>query len=267
MLPIIPFVSSNVTWRSPEENREYAETSKDGMPARYFALRLFILLGVGCSLSACLAVPVLLPPARVSIGGGVAAGEVVAPKLIGKTASGSVDLANGTTEFTTLRIDVRPLQLIPELHSRRHDAAVGYVNEQLSKGGVPSPTVSGVYFRYDHSPLLVDHLFGSATGQFRINLGITADLLQRFDTVDWGGGVSAIAGMELLRWASGEFSESDSQSGIVGVGVGEVGLGIEVQSSARFIPGMDYRAASVSFTLRTPGILALLYSFKSRNGK
>ena len=43
------------------------------------------------------------------------------------------------------------------------------------------------------------------TGQLRFHLGLTADLLQRFDNGDWGAGVSGVAGVEFEKWVSETF--------------------------------------------------------------
>ena len=232
-----------------------------------FVFRLYILLGITLMQSGCVAVPVLLPPARVSIGGGVAAGQVVQqkqPSLAENVGSQSSALATGTTGLVSLRIDVRPLQLFPELHSRTHDLAIGYVKDQLETNGGPSLSASGGYFRYDHSPVLFDHLGGSESGQFRINVGLTADILQRSDNSALGAGFSAVAGIEFLKWTTGDFSHSDSEGGIVGSNVGQIGIGFEVETKARFIPGMNYVATTAAFTLRTPGIIALVYALLPR---
>jgi len=237
------------------------------MPVGPFVFRLYFLLGVMLMQSGCVAVPVLLPPARISMGGGVAAGQVVQPKqpsVAENVDSQSFTLPTGTTGIISLRIDVRPLQLFPELHSRTHDLAIGYVMDQLGPNGGPYLNASGGYFRYDHSPVLFDHIGGSETGQFRLNVGLTADILQRSDNNALGTGFSAVAGIEFLKWTTGDFSHSDAEGGIVGSGVGQIGLGFEVETKARFIPGMNYLATTAAFTLRTPGIIALVYALLPR---
>jgi hypothetical protein len=237
------------------------------MSSAAFVLRFTILLGAALGSPGCIALPVLLPPARISMGGGVAAGQVVPVQQQSATntpSSEATSLSTGTTGLMSLRIDIRPLQLVPELHSRTHDFAIGYVVDQLDPNGSRPLSASGGYFRYDYSPVLLDHNTGSETGQFRINTGLTADVLQRSDTSTMGGGFSAVAGIEFLGWSRGDFSQSDSQGGIVGSNIGQFGVGFEVETKARFLPGMNYLATTASLTLRTPGIIALIYAWLPR---
>lgn len=214
------------------------------MTTRLVRLTVTILLGA-LAQAGCVAVPVLLPPVRVAIGGGAVAGQEF-------------------SEVTTMRIDTRPLQLLSEFQNRRHDGAIGYMEEHL--GGVAdrrSLVVTGGYLRYDHFPFKLDDLFGPQTGPLRVHVGATADLLRRSDNGDWGAGMSGVAGVEWAKWISGDFSVSEPDGGAVGSGMGEIGFGVEVQAAARFIPGMNYGLTTVSFTLRTPGILALVYALRS----
>lgn len=249
-------------------NRPPSHTSNYGMSAGALILRITMLACAAVGQSGCFAVPVLLPPARISMGPGVASGQVVQPKpqtAATNGASESSAIASGTSEIVTVRIDVRPLQLFPELHRRTHDLAIGFVVDQIGTGSGPYLSASGGYLRYDHTPVLFDHIFGSESGQFRMNLGLIADILQRSDNGALGSGVAAVAGVELLKWSTSEFSHSDRDGGIVGSGFGQIGIGFEVETKARFLPGMNYRATTAMLTFRTPGIIALVYGLLHRD--
>jgi hypothetical protein len=207
------------------------------------------LLGAGC-----VPVPVLAPPTKVRIGGGIGVGDVSDDRAV----EGEPDDA-GIFSFTAA---VHPLQLLAVSGWEDLDPGIGFILESY-----PGPQLEG------QSPLYGGFLEGGyilwdqgkgaqRLGPWRLLAVGRAELLADSGPqgdAGWGGSMGIL--IEAVSWvetASAEVQSNGAEtSSFFGVYLGEGGIGLDISANLRDVGGQRYTALIFSLDFRVPAVAGI----------
>lgn len=213
-------------------------------------------------LTGCVPVPVIAPPAKITVGGGGAFGEL-RDKAQGEDLSRSGALQ--------LKAGVHPMSLFDD--ERELDLGVGFIFEAMPNEDLRADPLVGGYLEGNYA------LWRSADdafdGQTRLYLIGRGDLISNSGPDGASGyGLGFGLGIEYASWVdsplanaevstetqvrNGRVSQDTDTSLFLGYGIGEGGIGLEVTGNLRRVGDQEYTALFASLILRTPLTLGIL---------
>jgi len=196
------------------------------------------LVLVACCATGCIPLPFASPPVKVSgvIGGGGGTFEPVA---------GQVPVARSPEVVAGARVGVHPQGLLRSQLDRSFDLGLGYTFERILGPGLDAPALDGLYLQGDFYPVVMN---AGENAVFRAGVVVEADLFwSRGRDAGPGFGASAgvtiefakfvVTGLSTLDDDRGEQAGSDAQrdgdADLLGVALGEVGIGASVVGGYR----------------------------------
>ena len=203
----------------------------------------------------CTPVPYLSPPVRTSLGFGGGSGE--------RTVLSDMETRQGEPgDALSVRFSVSPLSFYEERFDRRYDVGLGYVMEEG--------------LNEDHWPKM-QGAFVEGAGYFlntplpkrsRLRLGVISrgDLLFSSEGDDIGWGASGGLVFEYSRFLSGgvghvDRSKGDERPTMLGVALGEVGIGLEATAEWRDVGPQSYWHMLGAITFRLPLSAGVFFSY------
>jgi hypothetical protein len=143
-----------------------------------------------------------------------------------------------------LGFGVRPLALLPSLHERRDDFALGYTVTVT-----PAPLIHGPYAEYTRV------LWGERTDErhlWRLRGGGVARLLYDTAVARFGAQVGLRVIIESTNFIDSDFESQDSGGWLVGHALGELGVGLYAEAGAIAMPSTVAFAGSLGVIFTVP---------------
>lgn len=180
--------------------------------------------------------PFIIPPARVSVGGGARLGEVPGSE------------PHASRDFVALRAGFHPLDVLEGSETRMVDVAVGYQGELPTEKSTPS--VYGPYLELGTYPEVARI---STALTLKAGLYGSADLLYRSGYADAGMGGTIGGLVELTARTDGVFSNENRDGSVVyGTSAGRWAVGLFSSGSVRSFSDGAYSEIVIGLSARVP---------------
>ncbi|MEL6180288.1 MAG: hypothetical protein AAFS10_15105 [Myxococcota bacterium] len=224
-------------------------------------LCMAVCMAVVCQ-SACVPVPVIAPPAKFTVGGGIAAGDMTDQNR------GEPESPTGAFSFSA---GIHPLQYVDTANGV--DAGVGFVFEAIPNAEVSADPLLGGYLELGYpiwvsGPIRPTPSNPEPGSQGRLYLIGRGELLQNAGAGgERGFGAGLGLGLELVKWQSTPVASISSTvdetgdpdfSAFIGYAFGEGGIGLEATANTRQVGPQQYNVLMFRLIFRTPTTLGLL---------